>query len=70
MNNTTKGLAIAAIIALCTTGGVITGMAARDTDSIPRCINDDFNDGSQDRCWTETGAGKVIVISKADEVIS
>lgn len=37
--------------------------------SIPRCVNDDWNDGSQDRCWTESPDG-VIVIDASDRVVS
>lgn len=38
--------------------------------SIPRCKSDDYNDGSQARCWTETVEGKILVISQDDQVIS
>lgn len=41
-----------------------------DLPPIERCKNDDYNDGTQDRCWTEDIHGKVIIISKDDKVIS
>jgi hypothetical protein len=44
--------------------------AATTTPAIPRCVNDDFNDGSQARCWTETTKHHVLVIDRKDRVIS
>lgn len=38
--------------------------------SIPRCVQDDYNDGSQDRCWSETVDGTVFVLNRDDELIS
>lgn len=37
---------------------------------IDRCLNDDYNDGTQARCWTEDVTGKVVIISQDDKVIS
>jgi hypothetical protein len=38
--------------------------------SIPRCTHDDWNDGTQARCWTETVEGAVLVIDATDTVVS
>lgn len=38
---------------------------------IPRCVNDDYNDGSQDLCWTERATdGAYLVIDRSDRVVS
>lgn len=46
-----------------------SGIAASN-GSIPRCVHDDYNDGSQDRCWSETVDGEVFVIDSEDVIVS
>lgn len=66
-------LAIAGVLGIALTAGiyasqpeshVVNGMPA-----IERCVNDDFNDGSQDLCWSEGPEG-VFVIDKDDHIVS
>lgn len=39
--------------------------------TIERCVNDDYNDGSQDLCWTERSTdGAYLVINRDDKVVS
>jgi hypothetical protein len=40
------------------------------TNPVPRCVNDDFNDGSQTLCYTIDQDARVIVIDMNDEVVS
>ncbi len=73
LNRLAVGATLAGVIV---TGGVSSHSLAHLTDSvgrppaIPRCINDDYNDGTQARCWTENVRGKVLVIDRKDRVIS
>jgi hypothetical protein len=39
-------------------------------DSLPRCVNDDYNDGTQDFCYSETVKGEYFVIDKHDKIVS
>lgn len=42
-----------------------------DTAGIPRCVNDDYNDGTQDVCYTvRVTDGAFLVIDHADTVVS
>jgi len=42
----------------------------RTAPVIPRCIYDDFNDGTQALCYTVTTDGRILVIDQHDEVVS
>ncbi len=47
------------------------GLGVSDAEeSIPRCVNDDFNDGTQDICYSVRVDGAVFVLSGDDEVVS
>lgn len=59
----------AALVAAIATGHQAVTPAPAEP-SIPRCINDDYNDGTQARCWTETTKHHVLVIDRKDRVIS
>lgn len=63
-------IAAALAVALFAGLGASAWAATGTADSIPRCVNDDYNDGSQDRCWSENTAGQVFVIDSSDAVIS
>lgn len=67
-------LAIAGVLGIALTSGIYASQAddhvVNGLPPIERCVNDDFNDGSQDRCWSETLDGQVFVINQDDEVIS
>lgn len=73
MNTRIKNIAAAVVVgASLVTMGISSHAAfsAATLPSIPRCINDDYNDGTQARCWTETTKGHVLVIDRKDRVIS
>ncbi len=71
-------LIAAALVAAGVTGGVLGHLARTEhtvvpeaeSPSIPRCLSDDFNDGSQPLCWTVTVEGTVLVINAHDDVVS
>lgn len=43
----------------------------RPAPTIPHCVSDDFNDGSQDVCYTvRVTDGAYIVINRQDQVVS
>lgn len=47
------------------------GMAANAHHSTPRCLSDDFNDGSQALCYTvQVDTGERIYIDSTDTVVS
>ncbi len=62
-------VAIALAVALFAGLGASAWAATGTADSIPRCVNDDYNDGSQDRCWSEGPQG-VFVLDSSDHVVS
>lgn len=69
--------AIGAAVVLATVAGVLGGWAglsanaADDMPAIPRCLSDDYNDGTQDQCYTvRVTDGAVLVIDRSDRVIS
>lgn len=62
-------VAIALALALFAGLGASAWAATGTADSIPRCVNDDYNDGSQPRCWSENGEG-VFVLDSSDTVVS
>jgi hypothetical protein len=68
-------LVLALVAAGILGSAVTTGWFAAHGDSvnglpaIERCVSDDFNDGSQDRCWSEGPQG-VFVIDSSDHVVS
>lgn len=75
MANITTGkrsASIFAAIVIAGSGGAMgyhTGV--HDSPSIPRCIHDDYNDGTQKVCYTVNySTGTVTVIDKNDEVVS
>jgi len=71
-------VAVAAVLAAGITGLLtsapvesVDGPSAPVSESIPRCHHDDYNDGSQDRCFTvNVQTGQILVIDSSDEVIS
>lgn len=45
--------------------------AGESAPSIPHCVSDDYNDGSQELCYTiRVTDGAVIVINRQDHVVS
>jgi hypothetical protein len=42
----------------------------RTSPVIPRCISDDFNDGTQALCYTVTVDDEIVVIDATDTVVS
>lgn len=46
-------------------------MSERPAPAIPHCVSDDYNDGSQDVCYTvRVTDGAYIVINRQDQVVS
>lgn len=73
MNKLTTSIAALAIVAAAAGTAAVgsANMTDRDEPAIQHCISDDFNDGSQDLCYTvRTTDGAVIVINRDDEVVS
>ncbi len=69
-------LGILGVIGLAAINGIAVAATGHADDHvvnglppIERCVNDDFNDGSQDRCWTESPVG-VIIIDSSDTIVS
>lgn len=66
-------LAIAGVLGIAVSSGIYAAQGqdhvVNGMPPIERCVNDDFNDGSQDRCWSEGPQG-VFVIDQDDHVVS
>lgn len=62
-------IVLALALALFAGLGAQAWAATGTADSIPRCVNDDYNDGSQARCWSENPEG-VFVLDSSDTVVS
>jgi hypothetical protein len=63
------GLGILVCCIIVTISTVATSSAPADA-GIPRCLSDDFNDGSQPMCYTITVDRTVVVIDSSDQVVS
>lgn len=71
MRARTFNLALAALA--LAGGGMAVGYhtGVHDSPSIPRCHHDDYNDGTQELCYTVTvDTGGVIVLDSDDEYAS
>lgn len=65
MRNLTAGLITIATAAAF----LLAGLVGNGYD-VPRCINDDFNDGTQAVCYTvNVNTGEAVFINSADEVV-
>ncbi len=54
----------------CSTEDGTLSIPVNGEGPIERCKSDDFNDGTQDYCYTVTVKGQFMVISKDDKVVS